>query len=323
MNLTGIFIARPIATTLLTAAITLAGWVGFTLMPIAPLPQIDFPAINVQVALPGASPETMAAIMVTPLERTVGRIAGLTEMTSSSATGMASLSLLFDLDRDINGAARDVMAALDAARSLLPPALPFNPVYRKINPADAPILVMTMTSPTKPPGEIYDAASTIVAQRLSQVDGVGQVLVGGGSLPAVRVELNAPALQSYGLSVEHIRTAISNNNVNIPKGLIENDKNRWQVDDNDQAKTAKEYRPLILAYRHGNPIRLQDIAEVEDSVQDLRTLGLANGQRAILLIVSRQPSANIIETVDRIRAILPRLQASIPTSIDLKVVMDR
>ncbi|WP_297481217.1 multidrug efflux RND transporter permease subunit [Ferrovum sp.] len=323
MNLTGIFIARPIATTLLTAAITLAGWVGFTLMPIAPLPQIDFPAINVQVALPGASPETMAAIMVTPLERTVGRIAGLTEMTSSSATGMASLSLLFDLDRDINGAARDVMAALDAARSLLPPALPFNPVYRKINPADAPILVMTMTSPTKPPGEIYDAASTIVAQRLSQVDGVGQVLVGGGSLPAVRVELNAPALQSYGLSVEHIRTAISNNNVNIPKGILENTENRWQVDDNDQAKTAKEYRPLILAYRHGNPIRLQDIAEVEDSVQDLRTLGLANGQRAILLIVSRQPSANIIETVDRIRAILPRLQASIPTSIDLKVVMDR
>jgi multidrug efflux pump len=323
MNLTGVFIARPIATTLLTAAITLAGWVGFTLMPIAPLPQIDFPAINVQVALPGASPETMAAIMVTPLERTVGRIAGLTEMTSSSATGMASLSLLFDLDRDINGAARDVMAALDAARSLLPPALPFNPVYRKINPADAPILVMTMTSPTKPPGEIYDAASTIVAQRLSQVDGVGQVLVGGGSLPAVRVELNAPALQSYGLSVENIRTAISNNNVNIPKGIIENTENRWQVDDNDQAKTAKEYRPLVLAYRHGNPIRLQDIAEVEDSVQDLRTLGLANGQRAILLIVSRQPSANIIETVDRIRAILPRLQASIPTSIDLKVVMDR
>ncbi|MBW8072118.1 MAG: MMPL family transporter [Ferrovum sp.] len=323
MNLTGLFIARPIATTLLTAAITLAGWVGFTLMPIAPLPQIDFPAINVQVALPGASPETMAAIMVTPLERTVGRIAGLTEMTSSSATGMASISLLFDLDRDINGAARDVMAALDAARSLLPPALPFNPVYRKINPADAPILVMTMTSPTKAPGEIYDAASTIVAQRLSQVEGVGQVLVGGGSLPAVRVELNAPSLQSYGLSVENIRTSISNNNVNIPKGLLENSENRWQVDDNDQAKTAKDYRPLVLAYRNGNPIRLQDIAEVEDSVQDLRTLGLDNGQRAILLIVSRQPSANIIETVDRIRAILPRLQASIPTSIDLKVVMDR
>ena len=323
MNLTGLFIARPIATTLLTAAITLAGWVGFTLMPIAPLPQIDFPAINVQVALPGASPETMAAIMVTPLERTVGRIAGLTEMTSSSATGMASLSLLFDLDRDINGAARDVMAALDAARSLLPPALPFNPVYRKINPADAPILVMTMTSPTKAPGEIYDAASTIVAQRLSQVEGVGQVLVGGGSLPAVRVELNAPSLQSYGLSVENIRTSISNNNVNIPKGLLENTENRWQVDDNDQAKMAKDYRPLVLAYRNGNPIRLQDIAEVEDSVQDLRTLGLANGQRAILLIVSRQPSANIIETVDRIRAILPRLQASIPTSIDLKVIMDR
>ncbi|NDU86808.1 MAG: MMPL family transporter [Ferrovum sp.] len=323
MKLTEIFIYRPIATTLLTAAITLAGWVGFGLMPVAPLPQIDFPAVNVQVMLPGASPETMAAIMVTPLERTVGRIAGLEEMTSTSATGVASLSLLFDIDRDINGAARDVMAALDAARSLLPPALPFNPVYRKINPADAPILVMSMTSDSKTPGEIYDAASTIVAQRLSQVEGVGQVLVGGSSLPAVRVELSQPSLQRYGLAVDNVRTAISNTNINSPKGLLEDDQQRWQVDNNDQAKTAKEYRPLILAYRNGAPVRLADVGSVEDSVQDLRNLGLANGHRAVLLIVSRQPSANIIETVDRIRAVVPRLQASIPQSIDLKVVMDR
>lgn len=323
MKFTGLFIYRPIATTLLTAAITLAGWVGFTLMPVAPLPQIDFPAINVQVALPGASPETMAAIMVTPLERTLSRIAGLDEITSSSATGLASLSLVFDLDRDINGAARDVMAALDAARSLLPPALPFNPVYRKINPADAPIMVLAMTSDTKNPGEIYDAASTVVAQRLSQVEGVGQVLVGGGSLPAVRVELQSPSLQKYGLSVESLRTTIANNNVNIPKGLIENDQQRWQIDANDQAKAARDYRPLVVAYKNGIPIRLQDIATVDDSVQDLLNLGLANGKQAILLIVSRQPSANIMETVDRIQAVLPRLQVSIPTAIDLRVIMDR
>ncbi|MDA8417045.1 MAG: efflux RND transporter permease subunit [Betaproteobacteria bacterium] len=323
MKLTGLFIYRPVATTLLTAAITLAGWVGFNLMPVAPLPQIDFPAINVQVALPGASPETMSAIMVTPLERTLSRISGLDEMTSSSATGLASLSLVFDLDRDINGAARDVMAGLDAARSLLPPALPFNPVYRKINPADAPIMVLSMTSDTKNPGEIYDAASTIIAQRLSQVEGVGQVLVGGGSLPAVRVELEAPSLQKYGLSVESLRTTIANNNVNIPKGLIEDDKQRWQLDANDQAKSAREYRPLVVAYKNGNPIRLEDIATVRDNVQDLLNLGLANGKRAVLLIVSRQPSANIMETVDRIRSVIPHLQASIPASIDLQVVMDR
>lgn len=323
MKLTGWFIYRPVATTLLTAAITLGGWVGFNLMPVAPLPQIDFPAINVQVSLPGASPETMAAIMVTPLERTLSRIAGVDEMTSSSATGLASLSLIFDLDRDINGAARDVMAALDAARSLLPPALPFNPVYRKINPADAPIMVLSMTSDTKTPGEIYDVASTVIAQRLSQVEGVGQVLVGGGSLPAVRVELEVPTVQKYGLSVDTLRTTIANNNVNIPKGLLENDRQRWQLDANDQAKSARDYRPLVVAYKNGNPIRLQDIASVRDSVQDILNLGLANGKRAILLIVSRQPSANIIETVDRVQAVLPRLQASIPAAVDLRVVMDR
>ncbi|MDE1943159.1 MAG: efflux RND transporter permease subunit [Betaproteobacteria bacterium] len=323
MNLTWVFIRRPIATTLLTAAIALAGLVAFNLLPVAPLPQVDFPAVYVQVSLPGASPETMAATVATPLERTLGRIAGIEEITSSSATGQTFLSLVFDLDRNIDGAARDVMAAINAARTLLPTGLPFNPLYRKVNPADAPILIMALTSPTLTPGEIYDAASTILAQRLSQVDGVGQVTVGGSSLPAVRVELSPPALNRYGLALEDVRTAIASTNTNRPKGFLEDESHRWQIQDNDQAMRAAEYRPLVVAWRNGAPVRLSDVAQVEDSVQDLLNLGLSNGRRAILLIVNRQPNANIIETVDRIMAVVPHLRASIPPAIDLKVVMDR
>ncbi|MHB8353731.1 MAG: efflux RND transporter permease subunit, partial [Burkholderiales bacterium] len=323
MNLTGVFIRRPIATTLLTAAITLSGLVAFNLLPVAPLPQVDFPAVNVQVSLPGASPETMAATVATPLERTLGRIAGVEEITSSSSTGQTVLSLIFNLERNINGAARDVMAAINAASALLPANLPLNPIYRKVNPADAPILIMSLTSPTLSAGEIYDAASTILAQRLSQVDGVGQVTVGGSSLPAVRVELSPLALDRYGVGLEQTRIAIASTNTNRPKGFIEDDTHRWQVEDNDQAMQASEYRPLIIAWRNGAPVRLTDVAEINDSVQDLRNLGIANGRRAILLIVNRQPNANIIETVDRIRTLVPHLRASIPSAIDLSVVMDR
>jgi multidrug efflux pump len=323
MNITGVFIRRPIATTLLTAAITLSGLVAFTLLPVAPLPQIDFPAVSVQVSLPGASPETMAATVATPLERTLGRIAGVEEITSTSSTGQTVLSLVFNLERNINGAARDVMAAINAASALLPANLPLNPIYRKVNPADAPILIMSLTSPTLSAGEIYDAASTILAQRLSQVDGVGQVTVGGSSLPAVRVELSPLALDRYGVGLEQTRIAIASTNTNRPKGFIEDDTRRWQIEDNDQAMKANEFRPLIIAWRNGSPVRLTDVAEITDSVQDLRNLGIANGRRAILLIVNRQPNANIIETVDRIRALVPHLRASIPSAIDLSVVMDR
>ncbi len=323
MSLTGIFIQRPVATTLLTAAITLSGLVGFSLLPVAPLPQVDFPAVNIQVSLPGASPETMAATVATPLERAVGRIAGVEEVTSSSASGQTRLSLVFNLDRNIDGAARDVMAAINAARTLLPTGLPTNPIYRKINPADAPIMIMALTSATLTPGEIYDAASTVVAQRLSQVDGVGQVTVGGSSLPAVRVELSPPSLNRYGIGIEDVRIAIASTNTNRPKGFFEDAGQRWQIQDNDQAMRAADYRSLVLAWRNGAPVRLSDVAEVEDSIQDLRNLGISNDRRAVLLIVSRQPNANIIETVDRVNALLPHLRASIPRAIDLNVVMDR
>ncbi len=323
MNLTWVFIRRPIATTLLTAAIALSGLVAFNLLPVAPLPQVDFPAVNVQVGLPGASPETMAATVATPLERTLGRIAGIEEITSNSTTGSSVLSLIFNLDRNIDGAARDVMAAINAASALLPANLPLNPTYRKVNPADAPILIMALTSTTLRAGEIYDAASTILAQRLSQVEGVGQVTVGGSSLPAVRIELNPLALDRYGVGIEQVRAAIAGTNTNRPKGFLEDGAQRWQIEDNDQAMHASEYRPLIVAWRNGAPVRITDVAEIHDSVQDLRNLGIANGQRAILLIVNRQPNANIIETVDRIRALVPQLRASLPKAIDLTVVMDR
>jgi multidrug efflux pump len=317
------FIERPVATTLLTIGIALAGCLAYFGLPVSALPQIDFPTISVQASLPGASPETMAATVATPLERSLGRIAGVNEMTSSSSLGSTRITLQFELDRDIDGAARDVQAAINAARALLPTALPSNPTWRKVNPADAPIMVIAMTSATHSLGEIYDVASTVVGQTLSQVEGVGQVTVGGGSLPAVRVELDPLALAHAGISPEQVRTAIAAANVDRPKGAVEAGSRRWQILANDQARTAAEYLPTIVAYQNGAAIRLGDIASVTDSVQDVRNSGIANGKPAILLILNRQPNANIVETVARVRAALPQLQAAIPGTMNLDVMVDR
>jgi len=323
VNLSEPFIRRPVATTLLTAGITLAGAAAFGLLPVAPLPQVDFPTISVQAVLPGASPEVMAATVVTPLERALGRIAGVTEMTSGAQLGGASITLQFDLNRDIDGAARDVQAAINAARSQLPTSLPRNPTYRKVNPADAPILILALTSDTMDRGQMYDAASTILAQRISQVSGVGQVTVGGASLPAVRVELNPTVLNAYGIALDDVRAALAAANANRPKGSVEDGDRHWQIQANDQAKKASEYLPLIVSYRNGAAVRLSDVAEVVDSVEDLRNAGLSNGKPSVLLIINRQPNANIIETVERVRELMPLLRASIPRAINLDVVLER
>ncbi|MBI1907770.1 MAG: efflux RND transporter permease subunit, partial [Rhodocyclales bacterium] len=300
-----------------------AGAIAFRLLPVSPLPQVDFPTISVSARLPGASPETMAATVATPLERTLGRIAGITEITSSSSLGSTRVVLQFDLNRDINGAAREVQAAINAARTLLPSGLPNNPTYRKLNPADAPIMILSLTSGTMSRGQMYDAASTILEQKLSQVQGIGQVHVGGSSLPAVRVELNPAALNKYGIGFEDVRNAIVTTNVNRPKGAVDDGERHWQILANDQAKKAADYLPLIIAYRKGAAVRITDVGEVVDSVQDLRNDGSANGRPAVMLVLYRQPNANIIETVDRVRALLPVLAASIPRAIDLQVAMDR
>jgi multidrug efflux pump len=323
MSISTPFINRPVATTLITLGIALAGLVAFNLLPVASLPQVDFPTISVSASLPGASPETMAATVATPLERSLGRIAGITEMTSMSSLGSTRITLQFDLDRDIDGAARDVQAAINAARSLLPSELPSNPTYRKVNPADAPILILVLTSDTMTKGQLYDAASTILAQKLSQIKGVGQVNVGGSSLPAVRVELNPALLDSYGISPEQVRLSIAASNANRPKGSVEAGDKHWQIYANDQAKKASDYMPLIVSYRNGAAVRLADLGEVVDSVQDLRNAGLYNGKPSVLLIISKQPGANVIETVDRVKAILPQLQASIPMAINLQIATDR
>ena len=323
MTLTELFIRRPVATTLLALGMTLAGAVGFKLLPVAPLPQVDFPTIAVQAQLPGASPEVMAATVATPLERALGRIAGVTEMTSSSALGSTRITLQFDLDRDINGAARDVQAAINAARSQLPTSLPNNPTYRKVNPADAPIMILALTSETMTQGQMYDAASTVLAQKLSQVSGVGQVTVGGSSLPAVRVELNPTALNKYGIGLDTVRAALAAANANRPKGAVEDGDRHWQIYADDQAKKADQYLPLIVAYRNGAAVRLSDVADVVDSVEDLRNAGSANGKPSVLIIIYRQPGANIIETADAVRGLLPLLRASIPSAIDLSVVLER
>jgi multidrug efflux pump len=323
VNPSAAFIARPVATTLLTLGIALAGAAAFTLLPIAPLPRVDFPTISVSASLPGASPETMAATVATPLERALGRIAGVTEITSSSSLGSSRVTLQFDLDRDIDGAARDVQAAIMASRSLLPTSLPNNPTYRKVNPADAPIMLLALTSDTMTRGQMYDAASTIVAQKLSQVPGIGQVTVGGSSLPAVRVELNPLTLHKYGIGLEDVRNAIVATNANRPKGAIEDGERHWQIGANDQAKAAADYVPLVIAYRDGAAVRLSDVADVVDSEQDLRNAGSANGRPSVIMVLNRQPNANIIETVDRVKALLPQLRASIPSSIDMSIAMDR
>jgi multidrug efflux pump len=323
MNISEPFIRRPVATTLLTIGLALAGALAFKLLPVAPLPQVDYPTLSVAVSLPGASPETMASTVATPLERALGRIAGVTEITSGSTLGNSRITLQFDLDRDIDGAARDVQAAINAARSQLPTGLPSNPTYRKVNPADAPIMIIALTSEMLDRGQMYDAASTILAQKLSQVKGVGQVTVGGSSLPAVRVNVNPTVLNKYGIGFDELRAAINATNANRPKGTVEEGDRQWQIYANDQAKQAKEYLPLIVAYRNGAAVRLSDVAEVVDSVQDVRNTGISNSKPAVLVLLYRQPGANIIETADRIYDVLPQLQASIPQSIDLKVVMER
>jgi multidrug efflux pump len=387
MNLSATFIHRPVATALLTIGILLAGIAAFRLLPVSPLPQVDFPTISVSASLPGASPETMAATVATPLERALGAIAGVTEITSSSSLGSTRVTLQFDLSRDIDGAARDVQAAINASRATLPTSLPNNPTYRKVNPADAPIMIIALTSPTMTRGQLYDAASTILAQKLSQVEGVGQVTIGGSSLPAVRVELNPTALNHYGISLEDVRNTISATNANRPLGILDNPNTAWQVYANDQAMAAKDYMPLIIRYATpgtysstsagaliastanaaaggnvstktvngvttttittssgtttistgatgGNvnsggpnsfavPVRLQDVANVVDSVQDIRNAGSANGKPSVLLVLNRSPGANIIETVDRVNDMLPQLRKMIPATISLDVMMDR
>ena len=323
MNISEPFIRRPVATTLLTLGVVLAGAIAFTLLPVAPLPQVDIPTISVSASLPGASPEVMAATVATPLERALGRIAGVNEITSQSSLGSARVTLQFDLNRSVDGAARDVQAAIQAARSELPSSLPNNPTYRKVNPADAPSIILAMTSDTLSQGQIYDAASTIVAQKISQVAGVGQVTVGGSSLPAVRVELNPTTLNKYAISFSEVRAAIIANNANRPKGIVEDGEKSWQIYANDQAKKASDYLPVIVAYRNGAAVRLSDVGDVVDSVQDLRNAGIANGKPSVVVLVTTQPNANIIETVDRVLALVPELQASIPATVNLKVVMER
>jgi multidrug efflux pump len=387
MNLSATFIHRPVATALLTIGILLAGIAAFRLLPVSPLPQVDFPTISVSASLPGASPETMAATVATPLERALGAIAGVTEITSSSSLGSTRVTLQFDLSRDIDGAARDVQAAINASRATLPTSLPNNPTYRKVNPADAPIMIIGLTSPTMTRGQLYDAASTILSQKLSQVEGVGQVTIGGSSLPAVRVELNPTALNHYGISLEDVRNTISATNANRPLGILDNANTAWQVYANDQAMAAQDYMPLIIRYATpgtysstsagaliastanaaaggnvstktvngvttttittssgtttistgatgGNvnnrgpnsfavPVRLQDVANVVDSVQDIRNAGSANGKPSVLLVLNRSPGANIIETVDRVNEILPQLRKMIPATISMDVMMDR
>src|SRR5215469_4095599 len=323
MNISEPFIRRPVATTLLTLGVALAGVVAFFLLPVSPLPQVDFPTIQVTAQLPGASPETVATGVATPLERHLGQIADVTEMTSSSSVGQAQITLQFGLDRNIDGAARDVQAAIIAARADLPTSLRSNPTYRKVNPADSPVLILALTSGTLSPGQLYDSAATVLQQKLSQVDGIGQVTIGGSSLPAVRAELNPNALFHYGIGLEDVRAALGAANARSPKGVIEDDERHWQIYTNDQASAAEEYRPLIIAYRDGSPVRLSDMAQVVDSVEDLRNQGLSNGHPSVLLVLYRQPGANIIDTVDRVYELLPQLKVSLPSDIDVTAVSDR
>jgi multidrug efflux pump len=323
VNVSGPFIRRPIATTLLSVALLLAGMVSYRLLPVAPLPQVEFPVIQVQAALPGASPETMASSVATPLERQFGRIAGVTEMTSNSLLGACTIVLQFDLNRNVDAAARDVQAAINAARSELPANLPSNPKYRKVNPADLPVLILALTSDIFPVGRMYDAADSILAQKLSQVEGIGQVIVGGGAKPAVRVRVDPARLSQIGLTLEQVRGALGTVNANSPKGELANGTTAWTLSATDQLFEADQYRPVIVTYRAGAPVRLGDVAEVESSVEDVRTGGFANGKRAVIIVMYRQPGANIIDTVDRVMALLPSLRASIPPAISLDVVLDR
>ena len=323
MNISSPFIHRPVATTLLTIAVALAGAVAFRYLPVSPLPQIDFPTISVQAQLPGASPEIMASSVATPLERQFGRIAGITEMTSSSYLGSTSITLQFDLDRNIDGAARDVQAAINAARSYLPTNLPSNPTYKKVNPADSPIMIIALTSDVYTQGQLYDYASSIMQQRLSQIQGVGQVNVGGSSLPSVRVDINPTQLNSYGLGLQDVSAMLSRQNANLAKGQIWNNNTTADIVTNDQLLKAADYKDLVVGYNKGAAVKLSDIADVQDAVQNIRAAGFVNGKRSVSVIISRQPAANIIDTVERVRDALPSLKASLPSAIDYTIVVDR
>jgi len=323
MNISAPFIRRSVGTALLTTAVALAGMVAYLQLPVSPLPQVDFPTITVAGALPGASPEIMASAVAAPLERQLGQIAGVTEMTSSSTLGNTAITLQFDLDRNIDGAARDVQAAINAARANLPANLPSKPNYRKVNPADAPIMIFALTSEVYDRGQMYDAASTIIQQRLLQIQGVGQVNVGGSSLPAVRVDLNPNQLNSFGLGLEDVRTMLSQQNANTPKGQLSDQETTADILANDQLLKAEHYKPLIVTYRNGAAVKLSDVANVQDSVENIRAAGFVNGKPSVSLIVFRQPGANIIETVDRVHEALPSLKASIPAAMNLMVVLDR
>ena len=318
-----LFIRRPVATTLVTVGIAFAGLLAFGQLPVAPLPQIDFATVSVSANMPGASPDTMATAVAAPLERHLGQIADVTEMTSQSTLGNSRVTLQFGLERDIDGAARDVEAAINAARADLPTSLRQNPTYHKVNPADAPIMVLALTSTTRPAGQLYDVASNVLQQRLSQLDGIGEVDVTGSALPGVRVELDPNALFRYGIGLEDVRAALASANANSPKGAIEDHDFHYQIYANDQASKAAQYRDLVVAYRNGAAVKLSDVAEVVDSVEDLRNAGLANGKSAVGLVLSRQPGANIIKAVDGVKAELPRLIASLPGDVDLTVVVDR
>src|ERR1700742_743909 len=319
MSLSTPFIRRPVATTLLSLGLVVAGVIAFFKLPVSPLPDVDIPTIAVQATLPGASPADVAATVASPLERHLGQIADVTEMTSASSLGSARITLQFNIERDINGAARDVQAAINAARADLPTSLRTNPAYRKFNPASAPILIYTLTSDTLMPSELYDAASTVLAQKLSQVEGVGEVAVSGGSLPAVRIELLPPALFKYGIGLEDVRAALASTNAHSPKGGIDVERQRYQIYSNDQANKAVDYKSLVVAYRNGAAIRLTDVGQVLDSVENLRALGLSNGKLAVMMIVYRQPGANIIGMVERVKALMPPLRASISPAIDINL----
>ncbi len=323
MSISAPFIRRPVATSLCTLALALAGGLAFRRLPVAPIPQVEFPTLMVTAALPGADPATMASAVAMPLERQFGRIAGVTEMTSTSSLGTTAITLQFDLSRNIDAAARDVQAAINAAGGQLPADLPNAPTYRKVNPADAPIILLSLSSDTIGVGRLYDAAASILQQKLSQVEGVGQVVVGGASLPGVRVELNPTALSQYGIGLDQVRATLAAANANRPTGALHDATRSSMIDTTDQLLKAEEYRPLVIAYRNNAAVRVSDVAEVEDSVENVRNVGFTNGKPAVLVIIYRQPGANIIETVDRVRALLPQLEASIPRAIDLAVVMDR
>jgi len=322
-NFSEAFIRRPVGTTLLTVAITLSGLIGYFLLPVAPLPQVEFPTISVSANLPGASPETMASAVATPLERSLSRIAGVTEMTSNSTLGATSITLQFELDRDVNAAAREVQAAINAARSQLPPTLPNNPSYRKVNPADSPIMLLTLVSAIYPKPQMYELASTILQQKISQIHGVGQVFATGGSNPAVRIELNPNVLNQMEIGLEDVRAAIGTSNANRPKGVIEDGPVQWSLNTTDQLMTAEDYRPLMIAYRNGAPVRLSDVANITDSVEDIRNFALADGRPSVSLLIFRQPGANIIQTIENVKSVLPQLRSQLPAAIDLDIGMDR